>query len=401
MIQLIMNQIYTYINRHPWISLEMVIISLFGFQLLNIIYGFDMYDTGFHLIAYQNIFDAPDSISYNFMYYLSNILGGAFLKLYPEMGIIEFRVVGALFVLATIFFIFVTLKDEIPVIHLLLGSILVIVGYVRLPYIFKDGILSCCLYAVAIITLYKGIVCKHNILIVLGGLFVGVNIFTRLPNVLGIGVVFVILLYQKYYLCQSKLNWKDAAFFVLGIIIGIMAIFIMMTMFGHLGIFKRSIAAVFSLAGGNGTHSLLWMMKIHFASYLTTIIPLLVFYALAQIEIVVNKKKSFLLKSSFYIVMALSVSLYIYETSYVYNIIFGFFALGCIVCIIKQRNNIGLFAGLALYMLIVEIYGSDWSVNHGSLPISIERFTRMIILYYLYLPLCSLYESINHIYPDI
>ena len=110
------------------------------------------------------------------------------------------------------------------------------------------------------------------------------------------------------------------------------------------------------------------MIKIHFASYLTAIIPILVFYALIHIEEIVNRKCNLLLRYIFYIVMVLSISLYVYETYYVYNIIFGLFALGCILCIMKRRDSIGLLAVFALYMLIVEIYGSDWSVNHGSLP---------------------------------
>lgn len=357
------------INQHPWTSLGVALIMLFGFQILNIIYGFDLYDTGFHLVAYQNIFDTPDCVSYNFVYYLTDIVGGGLLKLFPQMGVVGFRVVGALFILATIIFIFVTLKNEIPIIHLLLGSILVVVGYVRLPYAFKDGILSCCLYSVAIVILYKGLLRRSNVLIILGGIVVGINMFTRIPNILAVGLVVIVLSYNKFIFREhGSLNWKGAILFIVGAIIGVLVILLLMLLLGHIEIFKRGIAAIFSLAGGNSSHSLLWMMKIHFASYMTTIIPILVFYALIHIEGVVNKKCNLLHKYIFCIMRVLIVFLYVYETFYVYNIIFGLFALGCILCIMKRRDGIGLFAALALYMLIVEIYGSDWSVNHGSLP---------------------------------
>ena len=383
------NKICLLINQHPWTCFGGVLIILFGFQLLNIIYGFDLYDTGFHLVAYQNIFDAPDSVSYNFMYYLTDIVGGGFLKLFPEMGIVEFRVVGSLFILATVVFIFITLKNEIPITHLLLGSILVVVGYVRLPYALKDGILSCCLYSVAIITLYKGLLRRSNVLIILGGIIVGINMFTRIPNILAVGLVLIVLSYNKFCFREhGSLNWKNTSLFIVGVIIGTISILLLMSMLGHMEIFLRSIATVFSMAGGNGTHSLLWMMKIHFVSYLSTIIPILVFYALIHIEGVVNKRDNMLFKYFFYLLMVLSVSLYIYETSYVYDVLFGLFALGCILCIMKRQDDIGLLAAMALYMLIVEIYGSDWSENHGSLPAllaapvaSMQLLNRKKILY--------------------
>lgn len=377
------------IYKYPWLSLSLVLVVLFGFQLLNIIYGFDLYDTGFHLVAYENVFDYPDVVSYNFMYYLTNVVGGTFMKLYPQMSILDFRMLGALFVLLTITFVFAALKDEIPIVHLLIGAILVVVCYVKLPYSFNNAILSCCLYSVAIITLYEGILRRSKILIILGGITVGINIFTRIPNILAVGLVLIVLSYNKFCFREhGSLNWKNASLFIVGVIIGTISILLLMSMLGHMDIFLRSIATVFSMAGGNGTHSLLWMMKIHFVSYLSTIVPILVFYALIHIEGVVNKRDNMLFKYFFYLLMVLSVSIYVYETSYVYDVIFGLFALGCTLCIMKRQDDIGLLAAMALYMLIVEIYGSDWSENHGSLPAllaapvaSMQLLNRKKILY--------------------
>lgn len=363
-----MNKIGLFINQHPWTSLGVVLIMLFGFQLLNIIYGFDLYDSGFHLVGYENVFVAPDCVTGNFALYLTNLIGGTLLYIFPNMGVYGFRISGALLILWTIVVIFVTLKNEIPVIHLLLGSILVIVGYVKLSYCLSNGILSCCLYAISFISLYKGLSRNNRLFVFVGGLVVGLNIFIRLPNVLGVGIVFVILLHKKYIHKNDTLDWENSCLFLIGVGLGVIIVMTIMMQLGHTAIFIRSISELFFAAGGGGTHNVFWMLKIHFAFYLSAIIPLLVFYALIHIEKRVERIGNVLITIAFFIVSVLSIALYIYETTWVYVIIWGFFASGCMICILKNRDQLGLLALFALYMLIIEIYGSDYGVNHGSLP---------------------------------
>ena len=377
------------INEHPWISLLLVLVALFGFQLLNIVYGFDLWDTGFHLVAYENIIDSPDSISYNLMYYLTNVVGGAFLKLYPQMSILDFRILGAIFVLLTIICIFIALKNEIPTVHLLIGAILVVVSYVKLPYSFNNAILSCCLYAISVVILYKGLSLNNYLLVIVGGIFVGVNIFTRIPNVLAIGMVFIVLLYKKYYLKINVVDWKNACFFLLGVGGGILIILTLMTQLHHTEPFCRSLKIVFTMASGNETHNILWMLKIYIVFYLMAVIPLLVFYALFNI----NKKIvdcPLLIINIIRVICLLSFGLYVYYTPVPYMLLWGMFVLGCLLCIVKQRNHLGVYAILALFMLIIEIYGSDSYVNHGSLPAllaapiaSMQLFDRKKIVYVL------------------
>lgn len=356
-----------YVDCHPWICLVVALCSFFVFQLLNIIYGFDLYDTGFHLVAYENVFDAPDSVSYNFMYYLTNLVGAVFLKSFPNMGVIGFRIAGAMCVLITISVIFATLKDEIPGLHILIGSALVVAGYVRLPYGFNNGILSCCLYAISILLLYKGLTKDKLSLVLLSGIVVGLNVFTRIPNICGIGLVLVILAYQKFYYKRPVIEWKKAGCFVAGVGFGCIQILLLMLKLDHMEAFRRSILAIFTMSG-KGTHSLLWMLKIHFAFYLASLIPLLVIYAMNHLQECLVDRLHIAMKYFFYLMCMLSLALYVYDMSYVYVALWGIFALGCILCIKRHQGNLGLFAVLALYMLVVEIYGSDYGVNHGSLP---------------------------------
>lgn len=374
------------IYKYPWLSLSLALVVLFGFQLLNIIYGFDLYDTGFHLVAYENVFDYPDVVSYNFMYYLTNVVGGAFMKLYPQMSILDFRMLGALFILLTITFVFAALKDEIPIVHLLIGAILVVVCYVKLPYSFNNAILSCCLYAISIVTLYKGLFLNNFLLVIVGGFVVGINIFTRIPNILAVGMVFIVLLYKKYYLKINIVDWKNAFFFLFGVGGGILSIMTLMSQLNHTEAFYRSLKAVFLMTSGNETHNILWMLKFYFVFYLMAVIPTLVFYALFNInkEIICCP----VLKNIISSICLLSFGLYVYYAPVPYMLLWGMFVLGCLLCIVKQRNHLGVFTIFALFMLFIEIYGSDSCVNHGSLPAllaapiaSMQLFDRNKIVY--------------------
>ena len=359
------TKLYGQVNDNPWTSLLIVLFALFGYQLLNIVYGFDLWDTGFHLVAYENVFDSPDVVSYNFMYYLTNVVGGAFLLANPEMCIIDFRFLGALFVLFSIVFIFATLKNEIPIIHLLIGAILVVVCYVRLPYSFNNGILSCCLYAVSIVTLYKGLSLNNSLLVIIGGVVVGVNIFTRLPNFLAIGMVFIVLLYKKYYLKINVVDWKNACCFLVGVGGGILVIMTLMTQLNHTESFMRSLETVFTLTSGNETHNIMWILKIYIVFYLMAVIPILIFYALFNIDKEIANRP---LHNIIFVICLLSFCLYVYYAPYAYMVLWGVFVWGCLLYIVKQRNHLGVFAIFALFMLIIEICGSDSYVNHGSLP---------------------------------
>ena len=291
--------------------------------------------------------------------------GGAFLLANPEMCIIDFRFLGALFVLFSIVFIFATLKNEIPIIHLLIGAILVVVCYVRLPYSFNNGILSCCLYAVSIVTLYKGLSLNNSLLVIIGGVVVGVNIFTRLPNFLAIGMVFIVLLYKKYYLKINVVDWKNACCFLVGVGGGILVIMTLMTQLNHTESFMRSLETVFTLTSGNETHNIMWILKIYIVFYLMAVIPILIFYALFNIDKEIANRP---LHNIIFVICLLSFCLYVYYAPYAYMVLWGVFVWGCLLYIVKQRNHLGVFAIFALFMLIIEICGSDSYVNHGSLP---------------------------------
>jgi len=83
------------LNDEPLSKLSWIlIIATIIYQLLYVWQGLDFTDTGFHLTAYQQIFDNPYTVHYSFMFWLSNIFGGAIMKFFP--GLLANRIASVL-----------------------------------------------------------------------------------------------------------------------------------------------------------------------------------------------------------------------------------------------------------------------------------------------------------------
>ena len=357
-----------FVQRNPIASLIITVVFLLLYQSLNLFWGFDVIDSGYHLTAFQNVFEAPECISANFCYYLTNLVGGGLLLIFPDMGVTHFRIIGAICVLIAIFSIFFTLWKDIPVVHILMGSALVVICYVKAPYSFNNGILSCLLYVIALLFLYKGIKRDFSLLVFACGFVVGLNIFTRIPNILGVGLSFIILFHRKIFRKCDSYDWKNTFCFVVGAGFGVGLVLLLMRLLGHFDIFTDSIRLLFSSGvskGNNHSFSSLILSQLSFV--LTNVVTILVFYALFHIHKKVSGGNVFL-RYLFCTVAVLWVFCYVYDLDTSYRILWGMCVVGCMMCFLYKREELGLLSILALYMLLIEIMGSDFASNHGSLP---------------------------------
>ena len=66
-------------------------------QVVFIFQGLDFADSGFAADFYSRIFTDPTSVQYNFMYWFTGIIGGLWLKLFPELGLVGLRLAGILY----------------------------------------------------------------------------------------------------------------------------------------------------------------------------------------------------------------------------------------------------------------------------------------------------------------
>lgn len=358
------SKIINYTQNYPFTSLAIVMVVLFCYQSLNIFWGFEILDSGYHLTAYDNIFDAPDSVSANFCYYLTNVLGGVFMNLFPGIGIVGFRIIGALFIDSAILLIFLCLRKEIPVVHLLVGSVLVVISYIQIPYSFNNGICSCFFYVCALLSLYKGLTNKKMTHVFMSGFFVGINIFSRIPNVLAVGLVLIVLFHGYIESYKPKCDWSSFLFFLLGVAVGIAFMIVLIISLGHQQIFIDALNILFKAgASSSGSHSFGILIWVQILFYLNAIVFAALLFAIFYIDS--------LLKGSHWRVLFVCIaSLSLFYHVYLnmgYGPLWSMCVVGCLLCM-NMKQKLPLLSSLAMFMLIMEIMGSDSGNNHGSLP---------------------------------
>lgn len=358
------TKVVKFLQKNPFVSFSLTLIGIILYQCLNLFWGFELADSGFHLTAFDNIFDAPDSVSYNFMYYLTNVIGGGIMKLLPNIGILGFRVVGAALVDIALLLIFCSLRKDIPIVHLLIGGILVVMSYIQIPYSFNNGICTCFLYVCALLLLYKGLVSERSLLIFYSGIFVGINIFSRIPNLLAVGLVLIVLLHNYIEGSKQKSDWRSAWLFLLGVILGIIIMLVLINSLGHSPAFLETINVLFRKGtSSSDAHSAGLLIWVQLYFYLNAIIFVSLFFAVNHID----RKLERLFGRFIFVGMASFAIFYHVYLNMGYEPLWAICMIGCVICL-RRNGHIALLASLALYMLLIEILGSNSGNNHGSLP---------------------------------
>ena len=105
------------------------LVFIFFYQLILCFQGFDVCDEGWCLAFYQNIFTAPQSCEYQFVYYLTGLLGGIAYSIFPDGGILYFRLLNAACNILCCIMIYNLLKNYISGWQIITGVALVIFNY--------------------------------------------------------------------------------------------------------------------------------------------------------------------------------------------------------------------------------------------------------------------------------
>ncbi|WP_196039280.1 glycosyltransferase family 39 protein, partial [Bacteroides nordii] len=179
-----LSQLYHLIENNPGKAFGITCLFLIAYQLISVFLGFELCDSGFYMTFYDHIFKAPESVEYNFMYYLSGVVGGTFITLFPDAGIFDIRLLGVVNNMITVYLVYRLLRRHIHVLAIIIGVLLVIISYVGLPMAFYNDLMTCLLYVLAVFYLFKGLRSNNNLWFIISGIIVALNTFTRIPNVL-------------------------------------------------------------------------------------------------------------------------------------------------------------------------------------------------------------------------
>ena len=387
-----LSNLYHTIEAKPKTAFGITFLFLIAYQLISAFIGFELCDSGFYMVFYDNIFQNPECVEYNFMYYLSGVIGGAFMTLFPDAGIFDMRILGIVNNMIIIYLLYKLFRKQIPMSAIIIGCVLVAISYIAMPISFYNDLITSLLYTSAIFYIFKGLNRNKYLYFIISGIIIGINSFSRIPNILDYGIILLVILHALYYRETVCLCINRCLVFTVSFIIGIMGIISLMKVWGHYEPFVNNMRELLFIAeddSGTSSHTLSNMIFAQVRIYYLVLklgIKIVLLYIIFWGSAKYIKKEVVLLPVRI-IVFSLLAILFYKE-----NVVFTLCAfsmvgiLGNIVLNKDKEIKMLSWAGLSMIMIIP--LGSDGGmVNNGS------------IIYWLGMPMAiSFYLSIQNIH---
>src|ERR1700676_1023208 len=170
------NYLFPFLSK---MNTRLFFILVFVLEVLLIFQGLDLSDEGFLSTFYSHIFSNPPCVSYNFMFWLTGIIGGVWTKIFSPLGLWGIRLGGAVINTLTVILTYRLLKKYLNPAYLKLGLILVVLSLNNDIKVLNYNTLSSLFYVIIVYFLFNGLQKGQPGKILLGGFFVGLNTFIR------------------------------------------------------------------------------------------------------------------------------------------------------------------------------------------------------------------------------
>ena len=369
-----MNQVRHIIqglNDHYTGTVAVAIGVLTLWQLLVALFGVDLCDSGYYLTFFENIFKHPQSVEYNFMYYLSGVAGGALSAILPEGGKwLTMRVAGVLCNTGAMVILACALRRILPATAIVLGFLMVTASLVAFPFTFNNDLMSGLLWVAAVAWAYKGLSGGKWLHLLLAGIVVGLNTFTRIPNMLAVGLA-VMPFIAKIHI---KRSWRDAwcqcGTFLLGAVAGTLAVIGMMMALGHWDIFKQNVTDLIGVATGSSgvaTHNTGGLVAVILSFYKQCLLVGLKMAALwLPLWLAWRYIGNRWLRWAVWLAIAIAAIYFMWHQSHIMHPLWVMCVVGCVL-VIRQGGARAIAAWLGLFMLMVFPLGSDGATNNGGI----------------------------------
>lgn len=391
--------------------ITLLIILVVPIAILN--QGIDFTDTGWMLTYFQNIFSHPESVTFWFHLYLTNIIGGIWNLFFGNFGLISFKIAGVIIFWLSSYIVYLILKDIMHKNYILVGIALGLSFnfYEKITIIHYNN-LSFLFLLITILFIKKALV-KDLRLLFIAGFFIGLNTFIRIPNILSVLFIFPILYYLKN---QNKETNIVKSFFIsfAGVITGILLVFGIMIILGHFNFFIQSVIDLFGVTGSNDSNYDKYKMikkvfKDNFGASFLGGCAIFTFYLLSLLyskihsKIIIYKIVFYILFlilsiSSFYILRGIKTYIFIYfmigiiyisiivyffkhiKTSYYNNTIFTLILLGIFTLSNGSDTGMmvgsfGIISGFPVFLWVCSQFKLKKSINIYLINLSIVYFT--------------------------
>jgi hypothetical protein len=234
-------------NDHSGMNTKLFFALLLCFQTLLIFQGLELADAGFYATFYQQIFTDPQSVAYCFMFWLSGIIGGIFLKIFPDSGMFGLRLLWVLTYITIIFSVYSFLKKYVRKEYLQWSLFILTLHLNNDPKEFYYNSFSSLLYVITAILLFNGLKSKRLLSLFGAGAIISLNGFNRFPNFLGIGLALAILYYGYIYKAEIKTIVKFLSCYLVGFLVTTAVVLLIMKWMGHLQIYLDALSILASM----------------------------------------------------------------------------------------------------------------------------------------------------------
>ena len=267
--------------------------------LLQAFRGLDMTDMGFLLTNQRLIFSHPESVSYWFHLWLTNITGGLVDLLFGGFGVLPHKFTAAVIFWGTAAGIFLLYRHSIgrEIILLAVAASMAFVFMYKINIVHYNNLSALC-YVFGGVLLSEAVVRRQVWLFTFSGFLLGLNAFVRMPNIVGLGLIFVPILLDLLTndpSRKSRIGFKAVVFFFLGAFFAAAAAFLALAVLGHLRIY---LASLWDLSESSerdvGNYSLIKLILIPMRDIVYSLVyglPVAVSFAVASALVSLLKKR--------------------------------------------------------------------------------------------------------------
>lgn len=220
---------------------------LFALPLALMFQGLDFTDTGWVLSNYQNFFSAPESVSYWFHLWFTNLVGGSWNAVFGAGGLLSFRFAGVLIFWLTAFLVFLVYRDTVKPRHLFPALLMGMVFHFpsKITTIHYNNV-SALLLVLGAFLLLGWVRSGNPVGLAASGAAFCLAAFARFPNLLAVLFVTVVVLADFLRGKTLRAAARDLAVFSGGFAAAALLTLLAMKALGHLDLYFVSIRELFS-----------------------------------------------------------------------------------------------------------------------------------------------------------
>lgn len=355
------------LNKTRKYDFYLVVLVIVLLQLILGVQGFDVCDDGFVLTFYQQIFNDPSSVEYNFVYWLSGVFGGVWYELYPRGGILWFKVFTVIINTLTFILAYNIFKQFVSKRIVLLGLLISLFVNDFGFLVYYHNHLTALLAISSVFFLLKGLTKNSVFSIVFSGFIIGMNVFTRIPNVTLI--VFILGIPFYYFVTDKSLknSLKIIMYYILGIVLGVGFIVVLLLLLSQFEIMTNAIFSLFDLGvADDSTHNASGLIKTYLNSYITLL------DVMGQLSIIIilffticNYLKNLLWLRYLILFFGFCYTFLWFKEGGIYPVYAISYVGALMVLFTKQGSGIKTLAFLGVLMLTFLPFGSNGAIGNA------------------------------------